>query len=40
VDGRMEYTLTDKDFPGVVANLVALPLADSAGLALRWQFQG
>ena len=40
VDGRMEYTLTDKDFPGVVVTLVAIPLADSAGLAVKVAVSG
>ena len=35
VDGCMEYTLSDKDFPGVVVMLGALPLADSAGLVVK-----
>ena len=40
VDGRMEYTITDKDFPGVLVTLVAIPLADSAGLAVRVAVSG
>jgi hypothetical protein len=40
VDGRMEYTLSDKDFPGVVVKLVAIPLADSAGLVLKVAVSG
>ncbi|MCX6916343.1 MAG: DUF4450 domain-containing protein, partial [Verrucomicrobia bacterium] len=40
VDGRVGYTITDKDFPGVLVTLVAIPLADSAGLAVRVAVSG
>jgi hypothetical protein len=40
VDGRMAYTLSDQDFPGVVVVLVAMPLADSAGLVLKVAVSG
>jgi len=40
VDGRMEYTLRDPSFPDVVVSLVALPLANSAGLILKVAVDG
>jgi len=40
VDGRMEYTLRDAAFPGVTVNLVAMPLADSAGVILKVAVSG
>lgn len=40
VHGRLEYTLRDAAFPGVTVNLVAMPLANSAGLILKVAVSG
>lgn len=40
VDGRLEYTLRDRAFPGVTVRLVASALARSAGLILRIEVEG
>jgi len=40
LDGRMEYRLTDPEFPSVAVTLAALPLAHSAGLILRVRVEG
>lgn len=40
VDGRLEYRVTDPDFPGLSIKLTALPLAHSVGLMVRVQIQG
>jgi hypothetical protein len=40
VDGGMEYTIRDASFPGVTVLLVALPLADSAGLIVKVRIKG
>ncbi|MBI3852068.1 MAG: DUF4450 domain-containing protein [Verrucomicrobia bacterium] len=40
VDGRMEYTIHDASFPGLTVSLLALPLADSAGLIVKVRVDG
>jgi hypothetical protein len=40
VDGGMEYVLEDPDLPGVEVSLVALPLADAAGLVVKVSVKG
>ncbi len=40
IDGRMEYTLSDPDFPGVTARVEAIALAGSAGLLLKLRLEG
>jgi len=40
VAGRMEYTLRDAAFPGVVVRLEARPLADAAGLIVQVSVSG
>lgn len=40
LDGRMWYTLRDPAFPHVVVQLVALPLADAAGLVVGVVVEG
>jgi len=40
VDGGMEYTIRDKDFPSVTVSLLALPLADSAGVIVKIRIEG
>ena len=40
VDGGMEYTIRDASFPGVTVSLVALPLADAAGLIVKVRVEG
>ncbi|MFH1741176.1 MAG: DUF4450 domain-containing protein, partial [bacterium] len=40
VNGRMEYTLQDKVFPGVSVELTATPLDKSAGLAVMIHIKG
>jgi hypothetical protein len=40
VDGGMEYAIHDASFPGLTVFLVALPLADSAGLIVKVRIEG
>ena len=40
VHGRMEYMLHDAAFPGVVARLAVMPLAESVGLVVRIRVEG
>jgi len=40
VDGRMEYTVRDPAFAGVVASLSAAPLGGAAGLAVKVRVEG
>lgn len=40
VEGRMEYDIRDASFPGVTIRIVALPLAESVGLVLKYRVEG
>lgn len=40
VRGRMEYALRDEAIPDVSMTLSAVPLAEAAGLAIRWDVAG
>ncbi|MBI4027603.1 MAG: DUF4450 domain-containing protein [Verrucomicrobia bacterium] len=40
VDGRMEYALSDPDFPGATVSLAAASLADSIGLIVKYAVRG
>jgi hypothetical protein len=40
IEGRMEYRLQDAEFPGVVVQLGATPLAKSVGLAVKVRLEG
>lgn len=40
IDGRIDYRLTDNEFPGLIVNLSASPTSETIGLVVKAAFEG